>query len=127
MRLWRVVLLVNLALILGLLVGYVVWGREVTRLERDLDAARRATTTWAQERTWAVRGVVRAVLPDSGVIVLTHDEIPGYMPSMTMGFRVHEPGLYQGLDIGAPVRFTLKGVPPNLLVTAIERLDGTPR
>jgi Cu/Ag efflux protein CusF len=127
MRLWRAVLLVNLALAVGLLMGYVVWGRQAARLEGELAAARRETGSWTQERTWEVRGVVRAVLPDSGVIVLTHDEIPGYMPAMTMGFRVHEPGLYQGLDIGAPVRFTLKGVPPNLLVMAIERLDGASR
>jgi Cu/Ag efflux protein CusF len=62
---------------------------------------------------------VRAVLPDLGVVVLTHEEIAGYMPPMTMGFRVHEPRLYQGLDIGETVRFTLRGVPPNLEITAI--------
>ncbi len=127
MRLWRAVLLVNLALALGVLLGYVAWGRPAAQLERDLVAARRETGAWGQERTWDVRGVVRAVLPDSGVIVVTHDEIPGYMPAMTMGFRVHEPQLYQGLDIGVPVRFTLKGVPPNVLVTAIVRLDGAPQ
>ena len=35
----------------------------------------------------------------------------------------HEPQLYRGLDIGDPVRFTLKGVPPNLSITAIARED----
>ena len=65
----------------------------------------------------------RAVLPDMNVIVLTHEDIPGYMGPMTMGFRVHEPQIYRGLDIGDPVRFTLKGVPPNLSITAIVRED----
>ena len=86
-------------------------------------ATRQQLLGWGREGTWSLRGVVRAVLPDTGVVVLTHEDIPGYMPAMTMGFRVHEPMLYDGLDIGAPVRFTLKGVPPNLLITAIERED----
>jgi len=121
--LWRVVLLVNLSLFVGLLLGFIAWGRQVVDLERELALARRQASAAAVERTWTVRGVVRAVLPDMNVVVLTHEDIPGYMGPMTMGFRVHEPQLYRGLDIGENVRFTLKGVPPNLLITAIARED----
>lgn len=121
MRLWRVVLLVNLALGIGVLMGFITWGRQLMDLERELAVARQEAAAAAVERTWSVRGVVRAVLPDMNVIVLTHENIPGYMGPMTMGFRVHEPQLYRGLDIGDTVRFTLKGVPPNLLITAIAR------
>lgn len=123
MKLWRVVLLVNLALGVGLLMGFIAWGRQVVDLERDLARARQQAATSAVERTWTVRGVVRAVLPDMNVIVLTHENIPGYMGPMTMGFRVHDPQLYRGLDIGDPVRFTLQGVAPNLVITAIVRED----
>jgi Cu/Ag efflux protein CusF len=63
--------------------------------------------------------VVRAVLPELNVVVLTHDELAGYMGSMTMGFRVHDPKLYDGLDIGDVVRFTLSGTPPNVEITSI--------
>ena len=45
------------------------------------------------------------------------------MASMTMGFPVDDPKLVQGLDIGAPVRVTLTGAPPNLVITAIARED----
>jgi Copper binding periplasmic protein CusF len=38
-----------------------------------------------------------------------------------MGFRVASPNIYEGLQIGDAVRFTLKGVPPNLTVTAIQK------
>ena len=38
-----------------------------------------------------------------------------------MGFLVKDPALYQGLDIGETVRFTLTGTPPNVVITAIER------
>jgi Cu/Ag efflux protein CusF len=61
------------------------------------------------------------VLPDLNVLVFTHDDIPGYMPSMTMGFRVASPQVSEGIRIGDAVRFTLKGVPPNLTVTAIQK------
>jgi Cu/Ag efflux protein CusF len=118
-RAWKVVLLVNLALALGVAGGYAWWGREAARLQRELTAARAAAQ--GGEREWTVGGVVRAVLPELNVLVFTHEDIPGYMPSMTMGFRVASPNIYEGLQIGDAVRFTLKGVPPNLTVTAIQK------
>ena len=118
MRLWRAVLLMNLALGLGLFIGYLAWGRELLRLEQNLAAARQQA---AAPRTWTVRGIVRAVLPQANVVILTHEDIPGFMGSMTMGFPVQDPKIYEGLDIGETVRFTLTGVPPNLVITAIER------
>ena len=122
MRLWRVILLLNLALGAGVLLGFLAWGREIPRLELALEAARQQSAAVRSEGTWTARGVVRAVLPDRNVVVLTHEDIPGLMPSMTMGFKVHEPDLYQGLDIGATVRFTLKGTGPgNVEIVAMAR------
>ena len=74
-----------------------------------------------QEREWAVRGVVRSVIPEINVLVVTHEDIPGFMPSMTMGFRAANPKLYAGLQVGDLIRFTLKGVPPNVTIVAITR------
>jgi Cu/Ag efflux protein CusF len=125
MRLWRAIVLMNLALALGLFLGYLAWGREYLRLEEELARARQDTSLSAVERTWTVRGVVRAVLPDSNMVVLTHEEMPGFMAPMTMGFRVRDPQLYRGLDIGDTVRFTVVGVPPNVVITAIAR-EGAP-
>jgi Cu/Ag efflux protein CusF len=61
------------------------------------------------------------VLPELNVVVLTHEDLAGFMGSMTMGFRVHDPKLYEGLDIGDIVRFTLTGVPPNVEITAVAK------
>ena len=121
MRLWRVVLLINLALGLGLMLGYLAWGREAASLGRDLEQARRLQIVPGVQRTWHSRGVVRAVLPELNVVVLTHEDLAGFMGSMTMGFRVHDPKLYDGLDIGDVVRFTLTGVPPNVEITALAK------
>ncbi len=119
MSLWRAVLLLNLALGIGLLMGYLAWGRQLPRLQQEVALARQQGALAGVERTWQARGVVRAVLPELNVVVLTHEALPGYMGAMTMGFRVHEPRLYEGLDIGDAVRFTVKGVPPNVEITAI--------
>ena len=121
MRTWKAVLLIDLALLVGLGWGYAFWGLPEGRLERELAEARAAAASGV-ERQWIVEGVVRAVFPELGVIVLTHGDIPGYMPAMTMGFRVASPKIQEVVTAGDEVRFTLRGVVPNLAVTAIEKI-----
>jgi Cu/Ag efflux protein CusF len=119
MRPWRVVVLVNLALAIGLGWGYLWWGREVRRLGRELAEAKIAGEN--AEREYRGEGVVRAVLSDLNVMVISHGEIPGYMPPMTMGFRLATPNLQDAVQMGDAVRFTLRGTPPNLIIVAIEK------
>src|SRR5262249_4696809 len=90
MRVWKGVVLVDLALAVGLGWGYLWWGQRTLTLQRDLAAARLVAATTG-EREYHATGVVRAELGDLGMIVLTHGEIPGYMPAMTMGFRLASP------------------------------------
>jgi Cu/Ag efflux protein CusF len=122
MRLWRVVLLVDLALVLGLGAGYLWWGQQARRLASELQAARAAAAVSARgEREYRATGVVRAGIPDLGILVITHGDIPGYMPSMTMGFRTTSPKILESVNPGDEVRFTLRGTPPNLAITAIDK------
>jgi Cu/Ag efflux protein CusF len=121
MRAWKVVLLINLTLVVGVGWGYVFWGLRAGRLERELAEARAAAESGI-ERKWTVDGVVRASLPELGVLVLTHGEIQGFMPAMTMGFRVASPKIQEAVSVGDAVRFTLQGVPPNVAVTTIEKI-----
>jgi Cu/Ag efflux protein CusF len=120
MAIWRVVLLLNLALAVGMGWGYLWWGRDVSRLTGELAEARAAA---AGPREYRAEGVVRAVLPDINVMVITHDEIPGYMPAMTMGFRAVSPKIYEAVEVGDAVRFTLQGTPPNLAIVAVEKVE----
>jgi Cu/Ag efflux protein CusF len=119
MRMWRVVILLFLSLGVGVGWGYLWWGREATRLSSELVEARAAVSG---PREYRSEGVVRAVLPDINVLVITHEEIPGYMPSMTMGFRATSPKIYETVDVGDAVRFTLRGTPPNLALVAVEKV-----
>jgi len=120
MRLWRVVLLLNLAVGVGLLVGWLAWGREIPRLERRLLESQQRVVVVGGEQTWVVKGVVRAVIPEIQVVVLTHEEIPGFMPAgMTMGFKAKSAKILESVRTGDIVRFTLKGIPPDVQITAL--------
>ena len=121
MRAWKAVLLINVALVVGVGWGYAFWGLRIGRLERQLAEAKAAAESGI-ERQWTVDGVVRAIFPELGVLVLTHGEIPGFMPAMTMGFRVASPKIPEAVSVGDAVRFTLRGVPPNVAVTTIEKI-----
>ena len=117
MRLWRVVVLVDLALLIGVGAGYLWWGQQARRLARELETARAVAATAGGEAT----GVVRAGLADAGILVITHGEIAGYMPPMTMGFRTDSRKILESVKPGDAVRFTLRGTPPNLAITAIDK------
>ncbi len=120
MRLWRVVLLLNLAVGIGILIGWLAWGREIPRLERRLVESQQRVVVVGGEQTWVVRGIVRAVIPEIQVVVLTHDEIPGFMQAgMTMGFKAQSAKILESARTGDIVRFTLKGIPPDVQVTAL--------
>ena len=122
MRLWKVVVIVNLALAIGVGLGYLRWGREARQLGQELTAARQALRERpAVGQSWTVSGIVRMVLPQVGGVFLTHEAIPGLMQAMTMGFQVEDPKILTGLQPGDRVRFTvrLKGEQP--FVVAIEK------
>jgi Cu/Ag efflux protein CusF len=121
MRAWRAVVLVNLALCVGLGWGWLWWGQQARRLAAELEVARVAAATGGGPREFRASGVVRAGLPEVGILVVTHGEIPGYMPPMTMGFRVESPKILESVKPGDEVRFTLRGTPPNLAITAIDK------
>ena len=119
MRAWKAAALVNLVLALGGIAGWQAWPRTTG----PADAQAGQTVTWGgPEREWRdIDGVVRAVLPELGIIVLTHADIPGYMPGMTMGFRIAAPHIPETLSVGDAVRFTVRGAPPLVALTAIEK------
>jgi Cu/Ag efflux protein CusF len=122
MRLWKVVLLVDAALVLGLGGGYLWWAREVRQLRQELAATREISQSRAVSgATWTVRGIVRLVQRKAGVIWLTHEDVPDLMEGMTMPFQAASEELLDGLSPGDPVRFTLKAEDGRLVVTAIRK------
>ena len=126
MRLWRVIVLMALALVIGVGLGYVRWGREARQLRETLARAPELRPGEATDPgPWTARGVVRIVLRDQAVVFLTHEAIPGLMPGATRAFQTASPKLLEPLNPGDAVRFTLQRRGKQNLVVAIER-DKTP-
>ncbi len=121
MRLYKVVILVNIALGTGYLFGYHWWGQEVIRLKRELTTAKQVADRQAGERSWSVKGIVRGVSPETNLIFVTHEPIPGLMGSMTMGFRMEDSKLLRGLNPGDLIQFTLKETGNQLVVVALRK------
>lgn len=58
-----------------------------------------------EARRFAVRGVVQEVRDGGKVLVIDHEEIPGYMQAMIMPFRVKVPSEAAGLTPGEEIEF----------------------
>jgi Cu/Ag efflux protein CusF len=136
MRVYRVVILVNLALFAGALAGYLWRQSEVDALRNDLNRTRQRVQERAtQPRQWSASGIVRGPLPDRGALVITHEPMGELMGSMTMTFAVADRRLLRVAGAGERVRFTVVERNRDLVVVAVEREEtggdattiGTPR
>ena len=130
MRVWQAAVLINLALALGIGLGYAGWGRRAEALGRNVDAVHARLERVERERAacaagargpheqWDGRGVVRAVYPR--MVVITHEEIRGLLPARTTSFPA-APGASTPVRVGDPIRFSLRGtVAADVVVVAIE-------
>ena len=121
MRLWKVLVLLNLALGVGIGLGYLRWAREVRSLQDEIDRLR-AEAARPSAQSWTVRGIVRSLIPKLGAVFLTHEAMPGLMDAMTMGFEADDPKLLDGLAPGDPVRFTVRREGEQLILVSIEKI-----
>jgi Cu/Ag efflux protein CusF len=122
MRLYKVVLLVNLAVGVGFLLGSLWWGSEVGRLRREVESSRPGETArLPADDSWSARGVVRVLAPEINRIFIDHEDIPGLMEAMTMAFEPEDPKLFDGLAPGDQISFTLRKAGERLVLVAIEK------
>lgn len=54
-----------------------------------------------------VQGRVAGFSEDHTTVIVEHEDVPGYMPAMTMPFSVQDPSELEGLRVGDAVRFRL--------------------
>jgi len=124
MRLYKVVLLVNLAVGVGFLLGSLWWGAEVGRLRRELASRRQGEIApLPTKESWSARGVVRVLAPEINRIFIDHEEILGLMEAMTMAFEPEDPKLFDGLVPGDQIHFTLRKTGERLMLIAIDKLS----
>lgn len=51
-------------------------------------------------------GVIKGLFPEKGMLLIKHDEVPGLMKGMTMGFRV-QPEVFHQVKKGETIDATL--------------------
>jgi protein SCO1/2 len=72
-------------------------------------------------RQYELRGQVVAIDPVRQEITIKHEDIKGFMPGMTMPFKVSSPALLEGKTPGDLVRATLVVTDAQGLLTAVDR------
>lgn len=77
----------------------------------------------ATTRTFAVRGIVRGIDADGGTVTVEHEDIPGFMPAMTMPFRVKETSRLGQLSAGQAVAFDFVVTDDDSWITGIRPTD----
>jgi protein SCO1/2 len=78
----------------------------VRHLARNLALAYVLFTS-ACAKHYPVRGMVLGVSPADHTVIVSHRDIPRYMPAMSMPFRVQKPAELTGLYPGAQIEFDL--------------------
>jgi protein SCO1/2 len=84
-------------------------------------------------RSFAARGVIRELPNDGATVVIRHEEIPDFMPRMTMAFEVRDRTELRGLQPGDSVVFTIRATEDDSWVEGIrragpgERIDLAPK
>jgi Cu/Ag efflux protein CusF len=122
MRLYKVILLVNLAVGVGFLLGTLWWAQEVGRLRREVIAKGQGVSARSSiEGRWPALGVVRVVAPEINRIFIEHGDIPGLMEAMTMAFEPEDPKILNGLAPGDQIHFTLQKKGERVILVAIEK------
>lgn len=99
MMFWRRFLLLVLAVV-GPMVVFSC--KEQTSSAADSSSAARTNRQFYQ-----VKGIVKELKPDGKTVVIRHEEVPHYMPAMTMPFEVHDTNELRGLKPGDLVSFQL--------------------
>ena len=61
-----------------------------------------------QTNRYTTNGVVRGIDRDRLSVTIAHEDVPGYMPAMTMPFSLRAASQVDGLDVGDAVRFTFQ-------------------
>ncbi|MFI5315908.1 MAG: SCO family protein [Myxococcota bacterium] len=72
-----------------------------------------------REHTYTVSGFVQSVDVPNKEVTVSHDEIPGFMPAMTMNFDVADAALLAGVAPGARVEFELRRTASLLRIEAL--------
>ena len=72
-------------------------------------------------RSFTARGVIRELPAAKTSVVLQHEEIPGFMPKMTMEFEVRDPNELRGLAVGDAIAFNIRATQEESWIDSVRR------
>lgn len=81
------------------------------------------TTQLSGLKTFEVRGQIRSIDASNKTVRITHEEIPDYMPAMTMPFPVKDVALLKGLAAGDSVQFELAVTDDDSWIARIDKIQ----
>ena len=85
----------------------------------------KATSPYAKTNTvraFSTRGLIRSIAPDMKTMVVRHEDIPGFMPKMTMEFDVRDTNEVRGLAAGDTITFFVKATEDDSWIEGLRRL-----
>jgi protein SCO1/2 len=85
-----------------------------------------ACTRKPEPKQYPIKGQVLGINREKQQITIAHEDIPGFMPGMTMSFPVADPALLSGREPGELVTATLEVVNALGTLTAITRTGMAP-
>ena len=107
------------SLIIALTAGAIASSIALTH--RSAAKARAAKATAA--RTFQVNGRVREITPATKTVRVAHEEIPDYMPAMTMPLQVKDAALLDGLRVGDEIHFELSVTDDDSWISHLEKIS----
>ena len=75
----------------------------------------------APAKTYQLTGQILGILPDAREMLVKHDDIKGFMPAMTMPYKVKDPSLLEGKVAGDLITATLEVNDSSGVLTAITK------
>ena len=79
-----------------------------------------------EARTYELQGQVLAVKPDSKEILVKHEDIPGFMPAMTMPYVVKDASILNDRAPGDLITATLRVAPGSAWLSSIRKTGSAP-
>jgi protein SCO1/2 len=73
-------------------------------------------------RHYETRGVVRGISPDRATVEIQHENIPDFMPSMTMPFLVRDKKEIADLKVGDAISFRLSVTPNDFWIDRVKKV-----
>ncbi len=77
----------------------------------------------SSETVYEMQGIVRQVRPADATVVVAHEDVPGFMPAMTMPFNVRDRAILNRLEAGGAIAFELVTTSDDSWIRKVSEID----